>query len=206
MKTRLALRKTNEFNGIFDCAKQLYQNGGLRVFYRGYVPNLLGILPYAGIDLAVYETLKQKYLSRFGANGDNVPPAITLLACGTFSSCCGQVAAYPLALVRTKLQSQGMSLILKNIIIYFRNWVKNLESEGLILLKVAIVPYFLLEILHYARIDFAVYGTLKQKYLSRFGANGDNEPPAITFLACGTFSSCCGQVAAYHLALVRTKL
>ena len=108
MKTRLALRKTNEFTGIFDCAKQLYQNGGIKVFYRGYVPNLLGILPYAGIDLAVYETLKQKYLSRFGGNGDNVPPAFTLLACGTFSSCCGQVAAYPLALVRTKLQSQGI--------------------------------------------------------------------------------------------------
>jgi len=107
MKTRLALRKTNEFTGIFDCAKQLYQNGGIKVFYRGYVPNLLGILPYAGIDLAVYETLKQKYLSRFGGNGDNVPPAFTLLACGTFSSCCGQVAAYPLALVRTKLQSQA---------------------------------------------------------------------------------------------------
>jgi len=111
MKTRMALRKTNEFTGIIDCAKQLYQTGGLRVFYRGYIPNLLGILPYAGIDLAVYETLKQKYLSRFGANGDNVPPAITLLACGTFSSCCGQVAAYPLALVRTKLQSQaGLNL------------------------------------------------------------------------------------------------
>jgi len=111
MKTRLALRKTNEFTGIIDCAKQLYQTGGLRVFYRGYIPNLLGILPYAGIDLAVYETLKQKYLSRYGANGDNVPPAITLLACGTFSSCCGQVAAYPLALVRTKLQSQaGLNL------------------------------------------------------------------------------------------------
>jgi len=107
MKTRLALRKTNEFNGILDCAKQLYQNGGLRVFYRGYIPNLLGILPYAGIDLAVYETLKHKYLSRYGAKDDSVPPAFTLLACGTFSSCCGQVAAYPLALVRTKLQSQA---------------------------------------------------------------------------------------------------
>lgn len=53
------------------------------------------------------QTLKHKYLSRYGAKGDSVPPAFTLLACGTFSSCCGQVAAYPLALVRTKLQSQG---------------------------------------------------------------------------------------------------
>jgi solute carrier family 25 phosphate transporter 23/24/25/41 len=51
----MALRKTNEFKGIFDCCKQLYENGGVRVFYKGYIPNLLGILPYAGIDLAVYE-------------------------------------------------------------------------------------------------------------------------------------------------------
>ena len=55
MKTRLALRKTNEYSGIWDCAKKLYKHGGVTVFYRGYVPNLLGILPYAGIDLAVYE-------------------------------------------------------------------------------------------------------------------------------------------------------
>jgi solute carrier family 25 phosphate transporter 23/24/25/41 len=59
MKIRLALRKTNEFNGIFDCAKKLFKHGGIGVFYRGYIPNLLGILPYAGIDLAVYEVMMQ---------------------------------------------------------------------------------------------------------------------------------------------------
>ena len=57
MKTRLALRRTGEYTGIFDCAKKLYQAEGFRVFYRGYIPNLLGILPYAGIDLAVYEVM-----------------------------------------------------------------------------------------------------------------------------------------------------
>jgi solute carrier family 25 phosphate transporter 23/24/25/41 len=55
MKTRMALRKTNEIKGIADCLQKLYLNGGVRVFYKGYIPNLLGILPYAGIDLAVYE-------------------------------------------------------------------------------------------------------------------------------------------------------
>jgi solute carrier family 25 phosphate transporter 23/24/25/41 len=55
LKTRLALRKTNEYKGIFDCARRLYQTDGFKVFYRGYVPNILGILPYAGIDLTVYE-------------------------------------------------------------------------------------------------------------------------------------------------------
>lgn len=27
----------------------------MSAFYKGYVPNMLGIIPYAGIDLAVYE-------------------------------------------------------------------------------------------------------------------------------------------------------
>ena len=55
MKTRLALRQTGQYRGIWDCACKLYRLEGARCFYKGYVPNLLGIIPYAGIDLAVYE-------------------------------------------------------------------------------------------------------------------------------------------------------
>jgi len=104
LKTRLALRKTGQYKGILDCAFQMYSAAGVRVFYKGFVPNLLGIIPYAGIDLAVYETLKRKYIEK---NVYGNPSAFLLLSCGTVSSCCGQLAAYPLALVRTKLQSQA---------------------------------------------------------------------------------------------------
>jgi solute carrier family 25 phosphate transporter 23/24/25/41 len=55
LKTRLAIRKTGQYKGILDCAMKIYQKEGATVFYRGYIPNLLGIIPYAGIDLAVYE-------------------------------------------------------------------------------------------------------------------------------------------------------
>lgn len=55
LKTRLALRKTGQYSGISDCAKQIFRKEGLTAFYKGYVPNMLGIIPYAGIDLAVYE-------------------------------------------------------------------------------------------------------------------------------------------------------
>ncbi|XP_076320844.1 mitochondrial adenyl nucleotide antiporter SLC25A24-B-like isoform X1 [Tachypleus tridentatus] len=97
LKTRLALGKTGQYYGLWDAAKKLYYKEGLRCFYRGYLPNLLGILPYAGIDLAIYETLKNIYISHHPR--EEYPGIFVLLGCGTISSSCGQVASYPLALV-----------------------------------------------------------------------------------------------------------
>lgn len=104
LKTRLALGKTGQYSSIVDAALKIYAKEGIKSFYRGYMPNLLGIVPYAGIDLAVYETLKNKYLSQY----ENEQPSFwVLLACGSISSTLGQVCSYPLALVRTRLQAQG---------------------------------------------------------------------------------------------------
>ena len=57
LKTRLSLRTTGQYRGIVDAAKKIYSREGASVFFRGYIPNLLGIIPYAGIDLAVYEVI-----------------------------------------------------------------------------------------------------------------------------------------------------
>lgn len=63
LKTRLALRKTGQYTGISDCAKQIFRREGLGAFYKGYIPNMLGIIPYAGIDLAVYEVSSHRILT-----------------------------------------------------------------------------------------------------------------------------------------------
>ncbi|KAI7692485.1 Calcium-binding mitochondrial carrier protein SCaMC-2-A [Sarcoptes scabiei] len=55
LKTRFCLRKTGQYKGLWDAALKIYSNGGVKNFYRGYVPNLIGIIPYAGIDLTIYE-------------------------------------------------------------------------------------------------------------------------------------------------------
>ncbi|XP_028257835.1 calcium-binding mitochondrial carrier protein SCaMC-1 [Parambassis ranga] len=105
LKTRLTLRKTGQFSGIADCAKQILQREGVTAFYKGYVPNLLSIVPYAGIDLAVYETLKFAWLNRNRGLAD--PGVMVLVGCGAVSSTCGQLASYPLALIRTRMQAQA---------------------------------------------------------------------------------------------------
>ncbi|NXX70000.1 SCMC2 protein, partial [Spizella passerina] len=108
LKTRMALRKTGQYSGMLDCAKNILAKEGMAAFYKGYIPNMLGIIPYAGIDLAVYETLKNTWLQRYAVNSAD-PGVFVLLACGTISSTCGQLASYPLALVRTRMQAQGES-------------------------------------------------------------------------------------------------
>lgn len=153
LKTRLALRKTGQYKGIFDAAVKIYKREGLISFYRGYVPNLLGIIPYAGIDLAVYETLKKKYLKKH--NMTDQPSLLVLLGCGSASSTLGQVCSYPLALVRTRLQAQVITAgnPCMSMVGTFRRII---ETEGIRGLYRGITPNFI-KVLPAVSISYVVY-------------------------------------------------
>jgi len=149
LKTRLAIRKSGEFKSVLDLLQKMFEKEGWKAFYKGYLPNLIGILPYTGIDLAIYETLKRAYLRREPSKD---PPVLVLLACGTTSSTCGQIASYPLALVRTQLQAsysssnQSMTVIFKTII----------RNEGVLGLYRGILPNFL-KVAPAVSISYLVY-------------------------------------------------
>uniref|UniRef100_A0A914HD80 Mitochondrial carrier protein n=1 Tax=Globodera rostochiensis TaxID=31243 RepID=A0A914HD80_GLORO len=109
LKTRLALRRTGELGrGVCYFAKEIHRREGFTCFYRGYVANCIGIIPYAGIDLAVYETLKNLWIRRNNSDGTD-PGVVLILGCGLVSSSVGQVITYPIALIRTKLQARAIS-------------------------------------------------------------------------------------------------
>ena len=55
---------------------------------------------------SLLQTVKQRWLN-YHKNESADPGVLVLLACGTISSTCGQLASYPLALIRTKLQAQS---------------------------------------------------------------------------------------------------
>ncbi|XP_069573414.1 calcium-binding mitochondrial carrier protein SCaMC-2-like isoform X1 [Brachyistius frenatus] len=158
LKTRLALRKTGQYSGIVHCAKHIFQKEGVAAFYKGYVPNMLGIIPYAGIDLAVYETLKNSWLQRFAKDSAD-PGVFVLLACGTTSSTCGQLSSYPLALVRTRMQGQaslegGPQMTMTGL---FRHIVR---TEGFMGLYRGLAPNFM-KVIPSVSISYVVYEHLK---------------------------------------------
>lgn len=67
IKTRIQTHAYRE--GIGKLSKDIWVQEGPRAFYRGLIPSLLGIIPYAGIDIAAYESLKdisKKYILHDG--------------------------------------------------------------------------------------------------------------------------------------------
>ncbi|XP_051749242.1 calcium-binding mitochondrial carrier protein SCaMC-2-B isoform X3 [Ctenopharyngodon idella] len=158
LKTRLALGRTGQYSGIVDCAKHIFKKEGLKAFYKGYIPNMLGIIPYAGIDLAVYETLKNSWLQRFATDSAD-PGVFVLLACGTMSSTCGQLASYPLALVRTRMQAQASQEGSPQMTMtgLFRHIVR---TEGAIGLYRGLAPNFM-KVIPAVSISYVVYENLK---------------------------------------------
>ena len=108
VKTRLAVARRGEYRGITHCLMKTMEIEGVKGVFAGLGASCVGIIPYAGIDLCVFMTLKSKWIQAHPDNFEDGPGAIQLLAMGAFSSSCGQVVAYPLQLVRTKLQAQGM--------------------------------------------------------------------------------------------------
>uniref|UniRef100_A0A671FK12 Solute carrier family 25 member 24 n=1 Tax=Rhinolophus ferrumequinum TaxID=59479 RepID=A0A671FK12_RHIFE len=110
IKTRLALGTTGQYSGIIDCGKKLLKQEGVRTFFKGYIPNFLGIIPYAGIDFAVYELLKNYWLEHYAGNAVD-PGIMVLLGCSALSHTSGQLASFPLNLVRTRMQFEKLTKI-----------------------------------------------------------------------------------------------
>jgi solute carrier family 25 (mitochondrial phosphate transporter), member 23/24/25/41 len=59
VKTRLQTFEGSRIPSIGTLSRDIWMHEGPRAFYRGLFPSLLGMVPYAGIDLTVYETLKE---------------------------------------------------------------------------------------------------------------------------------------------------
>ncbi|GAB7331044.1 hypothetical protein MBLNU13_g02538t1 [Cladosporium sp. NU13] len=98
---------------IWHTAQKMWARNGIASFYRGLPMGLMGMFPYAAVDLFMFETLKKKMIARnakkLGVKEDEdaLPGNFTLALMGGFSGAFGASIVYPLNLLRTRLQSQG---------------------------------------------------------------------------------------------------
>ncbi|XP_032107980.1 solute carrier family 25 member 41 [Sapajus apella] len=157
LKTRLTLRRTGQYKGLLDCARQILEQEGTRALYRGYLPNMLGIIPYACTDLAVYEMLRCFWLKSGRDMGD--PSGLVSLSSVTLSTTCGQMASYPLTLVRTRMQAQdtveGSNPTMRAV------FQRILAQQGWLGLYRGMTPT-LLKVLPAGGISYVVYEAMKK--------------------------------------------
>ena len=112
---------------IAATAQKLWTSGGIPSFYRGLPLGLIGIFPYAAIDLGTFEWVYRHISSKFCFDHNQMKRSYTrsraaalrcseddiqlsnmaLLGIGATSGSIGATVVYPINLLRTRLQAQG---------------------------------------------------------------------------------------------------
>jgi solute carrier family 25 (mitochondrial folate transporter), member 32 len=122
------------YRNTLDAARKMYRNEGLRSFYSGLTPALLG-LTHVAIQFPLYEVFKQKFTGLGAGNmetEDDRRSHFYGLAFAVFlSKVCASTATYPHEVVRTRLQTQQRSAPTHSSEgIHFRGGLEKLGDHG----------------------------------------------------------------------------
>jgi len=106
IRTRLAFSvEKRHYTGIIDGFKKIISTeGGVKSLYKGIMPTIGGIIPYAGVNFGSYETLK--WIAPKNPETKQ-PHLIVKIFCGGLAGCIGQTFAYPFDLIRRQMQIVG---------------------------------------------------------------------------------------------------
>ncbi|XP_065527048.1 solute carrier family 25 member 16 isoform X2 [Lathamus discolor] len=116
VRVRLAFQVKGEhkYMGIIHAFKMIYtKEGGLSGFYRGLMPTIVGMAPYAGFSFFTFGTLKSIGLSQapnlLGRPSLDNPDVLVLkthvnLLCGGIAGAIAQTISYPLDVTRRRMQ------------------------------------------------------------------------------------------------------
>mmetsp|Transcript_14047 Transcript_14047/g.19492 ORF Transcript_14047/g.19492 Transcript_14047/m.19492 type:complete len:613 (+) Transcript_14047:315-2153(+) len=154
VKTRLAVSKPGTYNGITHCLFKIIRKEGFGALYKGLQASVLGIIPYSGVDMAVYFTLRDYYK-------DTGP--MGMMGCGAVSSTCGMVCSFPLQLIRTRLQATGLDGMPR----YRGIWhcfTSTIRKDGFLGLYRGFGPN-MLKALPAISITYTVYETVKKRLI-----------------------------------------
>lgn len=107
LRARLASQvgEKRMYRNTFHGMTRLIAEEGATALWKGMVPTLQGIIPYAGVNFAVFETLKD--YSPKNERGEISTPY--KLACGGLAGAIGQTVSYPWDVVRRRRQTAGFA-------------------------------------------------------------------------------------------------
>lgn len=111
------------YHSTLDAAKKMYTTEGVRAFYSGLTPALLG-LTHVAVQFPAYEFLKTKFtgqgMGEAPASKDAKSEWVGILSASILSKIMASSATYPHEVIRTRLQTQrrpmpGTAIAVENV-------------------------------------------------------------------------------------------
>eukprot|EP00878_Enallax_costatus_P046013 GHUV01055581.1.p1 GENE.GHUV01055581.1~~GHUV01055581.1.p1 ORF type:complete len:258 (+),score=54.84 GHUV01055581.1:106-879(+) len=103
VRLRLAL-PNHPYKGAIDAASSMVRTEGVKSFYKGLAPTLVGIAPYAALNFASYDLLKKTVY-----HGERPQNSIANLFMGGAAGTIAATACYPLDTIRRRMQMKGIT-------------------------------------------------------------------------------------------------
>lgn len=125
LKVRLNLQQAGTYHGVVACARSIYTQESMSSFYRGFKPSILCMIPYAGVECAVHQSIMSWAKRDPAYNSDSKLFFFSFVA---FAS--GQISSYPLAVIRTQQQAQAFSSDLRPVSGVFSGLTEIYERNG----------------------------------------------------------------------------
>lgn len=107
IKTRLSVSPSSTYSGLSDCFSKTIKAEGPRALFRGCSTSIMGIIPYAGIDLMMSSMMRDACVKYYDARHKE-PSPFAMLGVGVCSGTVAMTLTYPIGLVRTRLQASGL--------------------------------------------------------------------------------------------------
>ncbi|KAK4880213.1 hypothetical protein RN001_008359 [Aquatica leii] len=102
-RARMAVTHKDAYSTLRQVFIKIFKDEGILTFYRGYIPTVLGVIPYAGVSFFTYESLKRLYRER--VDNSSKPHPVASLGFGAIAGMLGQSSSYPLDIVRRRMQT-----------------------------------------------------------------------------------------------------
>lgn len=157
VKTRLQLdqKKDNSLR-CRDCVRNIYQQNGLRGFYKGITASYFGMTETV-IHFVIYEALKSRFLAynnqtKSGSYTNNERKLSDFFYCmlsGAISKTCATCIAYPHEVARTRLRQEGQKYRS-----FFQTLILVAHEEGLQALYRGLATQFVRQIPNTAIVMF----------------------------------------------------
>ena len=110
VRTRLQLGESSgaRFRGIWHCLSETARLEGARGLYKGYLPSLAAGMPYVGLQMSFYSSLKRSLGPHLPSRPDGQPTMLAMMICGSIAGITSQTICYPLDTVRHRMQANGI--------------------------------------------------------------------------------------------------